>query len=121
MSARASHCSTDRYDYKSIAMAEEELKRIIRLRIYDTFIPVRVPQEEEPLYRKDADLINELLNLYFANFKDKKPDKEIIFYAMIDLGLRLQKERQRNDTKSYDKVMLELTGEIENILSDEDM
>ena len=99
-------------------MAEEDPKRVIRLRIYDTFIPVRIPQEEEPLYRKDADLINELLNLYFANFKDKKPDKEIIFYAMIDLGLRLQKELQRNDTQSYDKAMSELTGEIENLLSD---
>jgi cell division protein ZapA len=99
-------------------MAEEELKRVIRLRIFDTYIPVRVPQEEEPLYRKDADLINELLNVYFANFKEKKPDKEIIFYAMIDLGLRLQKELQRNDTQSYDKAMSELTGEIENLLSD---
>lgn len=46
-------------------MAEEDPKRVIRLRIYDTFIPVRIPQEEEPLYRKDADLINELLNLLF--------------------------------------------------------
>lgn len=101
-------------------MAEEEQKRTIRLRIYDTFIPVRVPQEEEPLYRRDADLINELLNLYFANFKDKKPDKEIIFYAMIDLGLRLQKELQRNDTKSYDDAMKELTAEIENLLSEKD-
>lgn len=110
----------DRYDSNAIVMAEEELKRTIRLRIYDTSIPVGVPQEEEPLYRKDADLINELLNLYFANFKDKKPDKEIIFYAMIDLGLRLQKELQRNDTKSYDEAMSELTGEIESLLADSD-
>ncbi len=101
-------------------MSEEEQKRTIRLRIYDTIIPVRVPQEEEPLYRKDADLINELLNLYFANFKEQKPDKEIIFYAMIDLGLRLQKEMRRNDTKSYDEAMKELTGEIERLLSEKD-
>ena len=96
-------------------MSEEEQKRLIRLRIYDTIIPVRVPQD-----RRDADLINELLNLYFANFKEQKPDKEIIFYAMIDLGLRLQKELRRNNTKSYDEAMKELTGEIESLLSDRD-
>ena len=55
-----------------------------------------------------------------ANFKEQKPDKEIIFYAMIDLGLRLQKELRRNDTKSYDEAMKELTGEIESLLSDRD-
>ena len=42
---------------------EEELKRNIKLRIYDTFISVRVPQDEEQLYRKDEDLINEFQNL----------------------------------------------------------
>ena len=97
---------------------EEELKRNIKLRIYDTFISVRVPQDDEPLYRKDADLINELLNLYFYNFKDKKPDKEIIYYAMIDLGLRLQKELRRNDSEPYEKVMKELTGEMEKLLEE---
>ena len=75
-------------------------------------------QDEEPLYRKDADLINELLNLYFSNFKDKKPDKEIIYYAMIDLGLRLQKELRRNDSEPYEKVMKELTGEMEKLLEE---
>lgn len=39
---------------------------------------------------------------------------------MIDLGLRLQKELKRNDTKSYDEAMSELTSEIENLLSDKD-
>ena len=82
---------------------EEELKRNIKLRIYDTFISVRVPQDDEPLYRKDADLINELLNLY---------------YAMIDLGLRLQKELRRNDSEPYEKVMKELTGEMEKLLEE---
>lgn len=53
-------------------MAEEELKRVIRLRIYDTFIPVRVPQEEEPLYRKDADLINELVERLFRQFQGEE-------------------------------------------------
>ncbi len=114
-------CSVDRFEIVLILlqlMKEEHQKRNIRLHIYDTFIPVKVPQEEEPLYRKDADLINERLNTYFANFKDKISDKEIIFYAMIDIGLRLQKELQRNDTRPYDDSIQELTKEIEDLLGE---
>ena len=88
----------------------------IRLHIYDTDISVRVPREEEPLYRKDAELINELLNVYYSNFKGSKSDKEIIYFAMIDLGLRLQKANQKNDTKPYEDILCKLTSEIEDEL-----
>ena len=88
----------------------------IRLHIYDTDISVRVPREEEPLYRKDAELINELLNVYYSNFKGSKSDKEIIYFAMIDLGLRLQKANQKNDTKPYEDILSKRTSEIEDEL-----
>lgn len=88
----------------------------IRLHIYDTDISVRVPREEEPLYRKDAELINELLSVYYSNFKGSKSDKEIIYFAMIDLGLRLQKANQKNDTKPYEDILSKLTSEIEDEL-----
>ena len=37
---------------------------------------------------------------------------------MIDLGLRLQKELRRNDSEPYEKVMKELTGEMEKLLEE---
>ena len=37
---------------------------------------------------------------------------------MIDIGLRLQKELQRNDTKPYDDSIQELTKEIEDLLGE---
>ncbi len=98
-------------------MSEAEQNKInIRLHIYDTDIMVRVPRDEEPLYRKDAELINELMNAYYANFKGIKGDKEITYFAMIDLGLRLQKELKRNDTKPYDDILTKLTTEITDML-----
>ncbi len=98
-------------------MSESEQNKInIRLHIYDTDIMVRVPRDEEPLYRKDAELINELMNAYYANFKGIKGDKEITYFAMIDLGLRLQKELRRNDTKPYDDILTKLTSEIADVL-----
>ena len=95
---------------------DEQSKITIRLNIYDTVVTVNVQREDEPLYRKDAELINELLNIYYSNFKGIKSDKEIIYFAMIDLGLRLQRELQRNDTKPYADILQQLTSEIESEL-----
>ena len=95
---------------------DEQSMITIRLNIYDTVVTVNVPREDEPLYRKDAELINELLNIYYSNFKGIKSDKEIIYFAMIDLGLRLQRELQRNDTKPYADILQQLTSEIESEL-----
>jgi cell division protein ZapA len=98
-------------------MAEGNSDKInIRLHIYDTDISVRVLREDEHLYRKDAELINELLNAYFSNFKGTKSDKEITYFAMIDLGLRLMRQLERNDTKPYDDILNKLTAEIEDEL-----
>lgn len=92
----------------------------IRLHIYDTDIKVfNVKREDEALYRKDAELINELLNAYFQSFTGKKSPKEITYFAMIDLGLRLQREMLRNDTKPYDDSLTKLTTEIEKVLKDD--
>ena len=95
---------------------DEQSKITIRLNIYDTVVTVNVPREDEPLYRKDAELINERLNIYYSNFQGIKSDKEIIYFAMIDLGLRLQRELQRNDTKPYADILQQLTSEIESEL-----
>ena len=101
-------------------MPEDELNKInIKLNIYDRVVELKVPREEESLYRKDAELINTLLNVYYDNFKGLKEDKEITYFAMVDLGLRLQRELQRNDTKPYDDILQRLTSEIETVLKAE--
>jgi cell division protein ZapA len=98
-------------------MPEVESNKInIRLNIYDTEIMVKVLRDEEALYRKGATLINELLNAYFENFKGRKSDKEITYFVMIDLALRLEKQLQRNDTKPYNDILSKLTSEIEATL-----
>lgn len=101
-------------------MPEDELNKInIKLNIYDRVVELKVPREEESLYRKDAELINALLNVYYDNFKGLKEDKEITYFAMVDLGLRLQRELQRNDIKPYDDILQRLTSEIETVLKAE--
>lgn len=99
-------------------MADNTDKLTIRLHIYDEDIAVNVLREEEALYRKGGKLINELLNAYYQTFKGRKSDKEISYYAMIDLALRLQRELQRNDTKPYEETLQQLTKEVEQVLGE---
>lgn len=97
-------------------MHDEEEKINIRLHIYDMDIPVRVPRDEEAYYRRGGALINELLNAYNDTFKTHKSDKEIGYYVMIDLALRLEKELDRNDSKPFMDLLSQLTAEIEETL-----
>ncbi len=100
-------------------MAETDSSKLnIRLHIYDMDIPVKVPRDEEVLYRKAASFINDRLNAYFKGFKGLKGDKEICYYAMIDIALRMEKQLARNDTQPYDEVLLKLTSEIEEALGE---
>ena len=93
-------------------------KLLIRLHVYDTEMAVNVLRSDEALYRNAAILITDTINSYAAYYKDKKSDKELLYMAMIDIALRHEREMQRNDTQPYDKIMSDLTREIEDALDD---
>ena len=92
------------------------MKQHITLNIHDTVISIMVPQEDEAKYREAGTLINERLNTYFNYYKDAKSNKEIYFYAMIDIALKYINESKRNDTKPILNVLEELNKEIEDSL-----
>ena len=95
---------------------ERKVKQHITLNIHDTVISIMVPQEDEAKYREAGTLINERLNTYFNYYKDAKSNKEIYFYAMIDIALKYINESKRNDTKPILNVLEELNKEIEESL-----
>ena len=95
---------------------EWKVKQHITLNIHDTVISIMVPQEDEAKYREAGVLINERLNTYFNYYKDVKSNKEIYFYAMIDIALKYINESKRNDTKPILNVLEELNKEIEESL-----
>lgn len=88
----------------------------ITLHIYDTPIHINVPSDQEALYRDAASLINERLNAYYNAYKGKKSDKEIAYYALIDVALTCTKESKRNDVGPLKDILTELTSEIEEVL-----
>lgn len=91
-------------------------KLLIRLHVYDTEMAVNVPREDEALYRNAAILITETVNSYASFYKGRKSDKELLYMAMIDIALKLERESKRNDTQPFSDIMKKLTSEIEGVL-----
>lgn len=98
-------------------MAEvDKEKLLIRLHVYDTEMQVNVPREDEALYRNAAILISETVNSYASYYKDRKTEKELLYMAMIDIALRYEREKKRNDTVPFSNILEKLTSEIEESL-----
>lgn len=91
-------------------------KQHINLHIYDTDIAIRVPKEQEEQYRLAGKLINEKLNAYFNAYKGKKSDKEITYFAMIDIALACVTEAKRNDVSPFTDILTQLSSEIAEAL-----
>ena len=97
-------------------MAEGKDKLRIRLHVYDTDIPVNIRREDEFYYREAAKLISNTVNTYADRYKSRNSDKEIMYMAMIDIALRLQRQKGDSDTSELDKSLSALTSEIDGIL-----
>jgi cell division protein ZapA len=95
-------------------MADDKLH--IKLHIYDTDISVNIPREDEGYYRNASKTINETINTYANLYRGKKSDKEVLYMALIDIGLRYEMERDRNDTAPFSSILGKLTSEIEDAL-----
>lgn len=91
-------------------------KQRINLHIYDLDISIVVDADQEQSYREAASFINDRLNAYYSAYKGRKADKEIHYYAMIDMALRYVTEAKRNDVGPYDDILKKLTSEIEAVL-----
>lgn len=98
-----------------MAEVKKEKQRII-VHIYDLDIPITVDADQEQYYREAAALINDRANAYFGAWKGRKSDKEILYFAMIDIALRCVHETKRNDVTPYDDILTKLTSEIEAVL-----
>lgn len=91
-------------------------KRHIKLNLYDTTLSVNAPVDDEEYYRKAAKLITERVNLYAQTFDGRKGKEDILYMAMLDIALRLEKQSEHNDTAPFMDILGKLTTEIEDTL-----
>ena len=61
-------------------------------------------------------MINERLNAYFSIYKGLKNDKEILYYAMIDIALRCVTESKKNDVSPITDILSTLSKESLNAI-----
>lgn len=94
----------------------EERKITIRLNVNGITIPVVVKMQDEPLYRNAAKNINSTITSYKQLFIKTKSEEEILMMAMIDIALRYEQERERNDIEVYNDILSSLTKEVEEAL-----
>lgn len=95
-------------------MTEDKLN--IRLHIYDMDIPIKINRDEEEVYRKAAQTINDALNAYFQTYKTRISDKEIYYMVLIEIAIRYQREKNKNDNIPFIKAITDITSEIEDTL-----
>jgi len=96
--------------------AHDEDKLWVRLHLYDTEMQVNITRKDEPLYRDAATLISETINKYAQVYTGRKSDKEIFYMAAVDIALRFEREKRRNNTAPYTDILEKLTSEIEDAL-----
>ncbi len=90
----------------------------IRLHVYDEDIAMVLHnRDDEVYYRNAARLITERYGAYAQVYKGRKSDHTIGLMTLIEIALRYEKERGRNDTTPYDNILRQLTSEIEEALT----
>ena len=100
-------------------MAEQNQDKLhIRLHVYDEEIEVVVNRDQEEFYRSAAKLITERYNAYSGTYKGRKSDHTIALMTLVDVALKYQIERSKNDTDVYNNVLAKLTTEIEETLGE---
>jgi len=99
-------------------MADTNKEKLnIRLHVYDEDImTVLHNREDEEYYRAAAKLISERYGAYAQVYKGRKSDHTIALMTLIEIALRYERERAKNDTVPYDNILSQLTSEIEDAL-----
>lgn len=98
-------------------MAEVNKERLnIHLHVYDEEIEVTVNRAEEEYYRNAAKLITDRYNAYAQAYKGRKGEHTIALMTLIDIALRYERERGKNDIGPYDQILNKLTSDIEEAL-----
>ena len=98
-------------------MAEVNKERLnIHLHVYDEEIEVTVNRAEEEYYRNAAKLLTDRYNAYAQAYKGRKGEHTIALMTLIDIALRYERERGKNDIGPYDQILNKLTSDIDEAL-----
>jgi cell division protein ZapA len=90
-------------------------KLVIQLLIGSHMQQITVRRDQEEIFRKAALLINERLNKYKTAYPNKG-DAKYMSIALLDFAVKSLQLEQNVDTEPYNKLIVSLTKEIEELL-----
>ena len=93
-------------------------KQHITLNVYDEKIDVYVKPEEEQYYRLAEKVISATYNKYAQVFKGRRSDHTIALLTLVEIGLKYEKEKAKNDTATYNNTLEKLSSEIDVLLDE---
>lgn len=91
-------------------------KFVIQLWIGNQKYPITVSRDKEEIFRKAEKLVNEKLNRYRTTYPNQGDDI-YMSVVLLDLAVSLLQSEERLDTEPYNKVLSQLTKEIEEALA----
>lgn len=91
-------------------------KFVIQLWIGNQKYPITVSRDKEEIFRKAEKLVNEKLNRYRITYPNQGDDI-YMSVVLLDLAVSLLQSEERQDAEPYNKVLSQLTKEIEEALA----
>lgn len=98
-------------------MAEISDTLSINLRFGTWTLPITVKREDEIFYRDAEKLIKERYNFYTNSYKNQSTELYLVM-TLVDVAVRLQRQRGAMDTQPIADRLTPLLRELESALED---
>lgn len=92
-------------------------KFVIQLLIGKQIYPITVKREQEGIYRKAAQMINEKLSRYEQSYPNLGYER-YTSVALLDFAVRVIQLQEQKDESLYEETLNRLSGELNELLSE---
>lgn len=87
----------------------------INIQVGNFKLPLTVNQEDEPIYREAARMINERLEAYQTKYRAANLTQEyMLSFSALDLATRLVRQQRTTDLGPVEEMINSLTTDLKN-------
>lgn len=87
----------------------------INIQVGSFKLPLTVNQEDEPIYREAARMINDRLEAYQTKYRAANLTQEyMLSFSALDIAVRLVRQQRTTDIGPVEEIIKSLTAELED-------
>ena len=98
-------------------MENNNEKMVIQLLIGKQAFPITIKRDQEEIYRRASQLINEKLGRYEQSYPQNKKEK-YTSVALLDFAVQVLQLQAQQDQSPYENTVTRLTQELEELLAE---